>query len=358
MMAYRHISEKVVAVNDKITKAKHEIIRQKYRKEMNIDKMLGTKYYMTHPDVYRKLSNSMLIEESDVAKHINAPWDWGALSKNILIRFAFIMKYKKKSWDWAVVSTREDLDFGFVDKNYHLGWDKRKLLLNKNITHDFLWKRFKDFKMFTDELSACHIAGMFYSGVIQNRMLWNYDILSGNESVSFTDIFIDIKTPWNKRVIAQRKDLDKLFESKRLTEVFILDKLIDMTVASGNKYISDKYIFRPLGIANWNWKVVSRRDKLDYGFILKNYNLDWDWRSICNREDFPYNKFIADPKVRVYVNLYMKTGYSSINYHKKHINVINDINDKYLSEIEKIVNGKKKKKVKHCHYHSIDRDST
>lgn len=350
-----------------LTWKEHNEIREEYRKHIGIDKLLGYEYSHDHPHIYRILSSSPLLDEIDIERSINSPWDWEKLSANSIVPFSFVKKYKNKPWDWRKVSFKKDLDFYFIDKNFHLGWDPRGLLLSDNINKKFLKKYKKIFfkNEFITELSSC--AALDITMVIYNKeLLWNMSLLSSNMAILISDILSHPNLKWVSESISAREDIVHALVYPKIKRAIKIN-ILDWSVLSGNKYINDSFIFTKHHLTKWDWKIVSRREYLNYDFIIENNIEDMDWEYVCKRDDFPVGKFMNSPlsdKMMSYIKKYFKYGTNISNPNtiidlrpsKKELTdeesfqeFLNSIYTKYTKSIDKNIKNKLTKKEKVTH---------
>ena len=232
--------------------------------------------------------------------HKDVPWDWTSVSKNVNIRLEHVMAFLEQTWDWSSLS-----------KNAGISVDD--IVRTKD---DLPWKW--NFVSGNPTLKLHH--------VLENPSLpWSWEILVGHRAITIKDIMAHDDLPWGSNGWYGVRYAINYNPNLTLEDIKAHPKLVCKSPVCPEKvsyaewqecFMYEKNTFnidwilmfpKVLGCykfpasrhPNITWKDVKKYNKVGWCLkglsmnpnipiksILARKKLKWDWRAVCERDDF------------------------------------------------------------------------
>lgn len=271
---------------------------------ISYNKTLTLEYIKSYPEVewdYLNLSAQINIKEieKDLAFATTPlPWNFDSISDNKTLTSEFLIKYINQAWDWEELSRNESLDF---DKliNTSLRWSWEILSTNSSLT-----------KKFIEHHLDCFLYPYCFGNIYQNGI------------ISFEEILSDSRWP---------KDPDSLWGHPELTADYILNHSnfsswnIELLSQNRGLRVPDLQKLIDAGM-DFNYKLLSRNPNLNYNFIYKHKDKNWDYFQLS------YNEFNHKQQKQA-------IGKIKINYMRKKKREVRKVLEQYIiSDLGKIIN--------------------
>ena len=286
-----------------------------------------------HPEInwtYHKLSFHHNLTYDFVLSNPNKSWYWDYISETLKIAIDDVLNMPHLKWSFKHLSCNPNITYQNLQQYPTLGWSYKDFSKNPNLTFDLVLNDLREsFDVLYNNVTSSNI-GLSHillwdklkkSSTLKN---WNFDFLSLNPKIKFSDIVKYKHFYWNWKYVSSRDDLDFIFvfdnlnlnwdwyqlsDNKNLT-LEILDKNIDydkwdwesiscnpnLTFTNPKKYpnINYEYLSKNSNLTfdvvannldvNWNFDVLSLHPNLSFNFVFESltsyFNLNWDGNTI------------------------------------------------------------------------------
>jgi hypothetical protein len=240
-------------------------------------------------------------------------WDYFILTSNINIPIDFIKKNLDKNFNWYHLSLTVDIEtifenielpwkYIYISKNSNLrehhiikykdkiNWDWNSLLLNGNISIDFIMDhKENDYQIEYGLIYSC-LTSKFISSNI-NKPFWNFNELSKHPSITLNIVKNNKNKEWNWGKLSKylKINIEDVLENNDLP--WNWNKLSKNTYLTIGMKCIIKYPHLP-----WNWYYLSESPNITIDFIKKYSNinnLDYvDWNILSKNLLKKHPKFI------------------------------------------------------------------
>lgn len=130
-----------------------------------------------------------------------------------------------------------------------------------------------------DPVEISKLEGVTLDLVLKHNLPWDFNTLSGNDSITFSDVIEHSYLPW---------DWHKVFECKKIDRDIIMDIGEYILDLSKNKHLPFHVVLQNLHL-KWNWiELTCNLNICNANNVINHLNLPWVWQIIY------YNSFMFD----------------------------------------------------------------
>jgi hypothetical protein len=119
-----------------------------------------------------------------------------------------IREYTDK-WDWKKLSSNKAITMDIIEENADIPWSKRLVVLNPNLTWDFIIKHIEYYKndLWTWEFISAHKCVTMETVKSHPDLPWNYKYLSQNLSITIDCVLERINLPWDWYALSRHPNM-------------------------------------------------------------------------------------------------------------------------------------------------------
>jgi hypothetical protein len=232
-------------------------------------------FIIKHSEIYwdyQKLSYHPLLTLEFVLSKPDKYWNWNILSKTLKITIDDVLNTQHLKWSYKHLSCNPNITFENLQQYPTLDWSYKDFSKNPNLTFDIVLNDLREsFDLLYNNVTSSNIGlshALLWDKLKKSSTLknWNFDFLSLNPKIKFSDIVKYKHFYWNWRYVSSRDDLDFTF------------------------------VFDNLNL-NWDWYQLSHNKNLTLEILDNNINLDWDWKMVSANSNLTFTNPKKYPKI-------------------------------------------------------------
>jgi hypothetical protein len=117
------------------------------------------------------------------------------------VKFTIVKRIRENidKWSWSCLSKNEVITMDIIEENADLPWSKNQIVLNQNLTWNFIIKHIEYYKkeLWTWQFISAHKCVTMEIVKSHPDLPWNYYFMSRNQSITIDDVLERINLPWD-----------------------------------------------------------------------------------------------------------------------------------------------------------------
>lgn len=217
------------------------------------------------------LSKNSNISIADIEANIDlVDWNWWEMSSNQTVTLAFVLSHDPDAWNWAELSRNKGIKIEDIEANMDLDWEFDMVSDNPNLTLEFVslyedldwdWAAICEHKDITIDFVLDNLdkdlewmalsshSGITLGDILDNRgpgMLWQWNGVSSNPNVCFSDMLNNPNLPWDWLNLSQNPNITMDIILKHPNHPWNLSGIAlnpNLTIEVFDYYKLDKYFY-------------------------------------------------------------------------------------------------------------------